>query len=386
LKIAIAVCLALLVLAAALFLRNYRQAEGLEEARALRGEMQVTVTNISQTHCEFYRSGKKLADATRLQFENLTDFWLPPGNYFLAAKQQSHITYYPITTLGYNSGPEDGKFTVTVRSYPSESPEGRFSYIPAGYFLLGDRLNASEPHYVWLQGFWIGIFEVTNNEFREFLNDPHGYSDDSNWTTAGKKWTHANASHCSALLQSDDSEFTRFGKDDNAVVDLKWFEANAYCKWLTRKSGRGSWIFALPSEAEWEKAGRGPDGLDYGLSSTISDSEVGMYNWKKNPGAPITVVGTSLSWQFKANRFGIYHMSGNVSEWTQSEFIPYNREHPYDEYARNRDDSTDQRVVRGGSWYSASTALLYLAYRDAFTPEHSSMERGFRIVARRIPD
>jgi formylglycine-generating enzyme required for sulfatase activity len=116
----------------------------------------------------------------------------------------------------------------------------------------------------------------------------------------------------------------------------------------------------------------------------ISDAQSRLYNWQKNPDASVTVVSAMFP-DFQPNRYGIYHMSGNVSEWTQSEFLAFNRNHPYDEYSRNHDDSTDQRVVRGGSWYCASIALLSLPYRDAFQPETSTNERGFRLVARHLP-
>lgn len=46
---------------------------------------------------------------------------------------------------------------------------------------------------------------------------------------------------------------------------------------------------------------------------------------------------------------------------------------------------TGQRSVRGGSWYSASIAYLYIPYRDSFQPEHSNQEVGFRVVAKMLP-
>jgi hypothetical protein len=119
---------------------------------------------------------------------------------------------------------------------------------------------------------------------------------------------------------------------------------------------------------------------------SISDTEVPLYNWKKNPDAAVTVMGIRDSLiRYAPNRYGLYHMSGNVVEWTQSIFEPYNRERPYVDEVRNRDQAQGRRVARGGSWYSASVALLYIPYRDAFQPEVANHDLGFRIVARPLP-
>ena len=78
-------------------------------------------------------------------------------------------------------------------------------------------------------------------------------------------------------------------------------------------------------------------------------------------------------------------MSGNVAEWAQSTNRSYNKEHPYVDDDRNGDNAAGLRVVRGGSWYSASIATLYLSYRETFQPEVSALYLGFRVVARRLP-
>jgi iron(II)-dependent oxidoreductase len=261
-----------------------------------------------------------------------------------------------------------------------------FVYIPSGPFLLGDRLNPGEPHYVWLSGFYISPFEVTNAEFREFWHDPGGYADNVNWTPQGKLWKRVKRCEATVLLPPSDPEYRRFGQPDQPVALVSWFEANAFCRWLTRKLGGSKWIFALPTVAEWEKVARGPDNFDYGLGMTISDDQIPLYNWKKNPTAPVTLVGIRDSRvAYKPNRYGVYHMSGSVTEWTQSIFRMHTRDHPYADDDRNADDAVGPRVARGGSWYSASIALLGTPFRDAFQPEHTSNDVGFRIVARPQP-
>jgi formylglycine-generating enzyme required for sulfatase activity len=235
-------------------------------------------------------------------------------------------------------------------------------------------------------GFFVAPFEVTNGEFRKFLSATDGYNNDSNWTEEGLRWRGTNTAHSSALLTAADPEFSRFGQDDQPITWLTWYEASAFCKWMTRKIGGERWLFAMPNEAEWEKVARGPDNLDYSLSMVISDREIPLYNWKKNPDALLTVIGfRDTPLQYQANRFGAYHMCGNVVEWTQTINRSYNKQQPFIDDDRNLDATQGLRVARGGSWYSASIAYLYIPYRDAFQPEHSSQDIGFRVIAKPLP-
>jgi formylglycine-generating enzyme required for sulfatase activity len=384
----------IVVLAAGAIVASWlNNAEQREQARSGRDETELIVTNFASARVRLFRAGRSLQEATEFSSSGDQRLWMPPGRYFLEADQQDRIFFFPIPLRNYRGGPEtDGAFAVTVRSTPKETPPLLFpdlpqmAYVPSGHFLLGDRLNPREPHYVWAAGFFISPFEVTNAEFGEFLKASQGYRDPTNWTEGGKQWRASNASRVSALLAMRDSDFGRFGRPELPVVQVNWFEANAYCHWLTRMYGQEKWIFALPSEAEWEKAARGPDNFDYGLGMTISDDEVRLYNWKKNPDAKITVVGFQESQSnYRPNRYGLYHMSGNVAEWTQSIHRAYNKEHPYVDDDRNGDNTAGLRVVRGGSWYSASTAILYLPYRETFQPEVSAPYLGFRVIARRLP-
>ena len=208
---------------------------------------------------------------------------------------------------------------------------------------------------------------MTNAEFREFLRD-----------------TGAPRTQASARMSPADSDYGRFGRPELPVTGASWLEASAFCRWLTTKLGGNEWIFALPNDAEWEKGAKGPDSFDYALGMTISDAEIPLYNWKKNPDVPVTVVSCRDS-GFQPNRYGLYHMSGNAAEWTQSVFRHYNRQAPYTDDDRNHGSTVGRRTVRGGSWYSATSAPLYLPYRDSFQPEHAANDVGFRIVARARP-
>lgn len=387
-----AVAIVTIVVTISLF--YFRSDERHERLRYEREETEVIISRIPGAHLSLFKTGKNLQDAVAMPPLGGDRFWLPQGSYFLEVEQSARSLVYPIPLVSYRGGPDkEGTFSITIRP-PVTGPPPRllpdspdFVFIPSGHFLFGDHLRVQEPHYVWLGGFFINPLEVSNAEFRKFSSDPHGYSDNANWTEAGSKWKAANSSHSTALLKPTDPDFKRFGQPDQPVVQVNWFEANAFCRWLTRSMGAGKWILALPTEAEWEKAARGPDNFDYGLGSNVSDNEVRLYNWKKNPGAEVTVVGMQeTKAKYQTNRYGIYHMTGNVAEWTQSIYRAYNRRHPYvDDDDRNHHETRGERVLRGGSWYTASIAVLYIPYRENFPPEVQTPYLGFRVVARPVP-
>jgi len=368
-------------------------ADRAEELHYQRSESELVVTNLPRATLHLFRAGSSLEEAAEIGGIHEGRQWLPAANYFLKADTTGGPIYYPAPITGYRAGPDkDGSLAITIRAAPRESPPrllpdlDEFAYVPSGPFLLGDRLNPSEPHYVWLSAFYISRFELTNAEFREFWNVAGGYQDDANWTAAGRAWKRLNTSEATALLKPSDPEYKRFGQPDQPVVLVSWFEANAFCRWLTGKLGGNRWIFALPTVAEWEKVARGPDNFDYGLGMNISDEQARLYNWRKNPGAPVTLVGIRDSRvMYTPNRYSVYHISGNVTEWTQSIFRLHTRDRPYTDDDRNADNAVGPRVARGGSWYSASVALLGTSFRDAFQPEHTSNDVGFRVVARQRP-
>ncbi|MEK6649700.1 MAG: SUMF1/EgtB/PvdO family nonheme iron enzyme [Bacteroidota bacterium] len=313
-----------------------------EEEQVRRSATPVAVSFPVGVSVSVFSAGQDLEDVHPVS--NVADgpLWLTPGRWIIEAHADGRTRHYPATLTGYRSGPDDGgAFIISIRrQWEGEAPmvPGMiFVTVPSGWFLLGDR--RSPP-----------------------------------------------SSRCSATLVPTHPDHERFGRDDLPVTHVTWYEAQAYCRWLTTTYGGGRWLFELPSEAEWEKAARGPDDLDYGLSQSVSDRESSWYNWKKNPGAEETVVGLAATrTRYRSNRYGLYHMSGNVTEWTQSISVPFSRHRPYRNDERNHDDTPGQRVARGGSWYSASVALLSTSYRESFPPEHSTQELGFRVVARHLP-
>ena len=239
---------------------------------------------------------------------------------------------------------------------------GRFCYVDD---LVTDEQSRSEGLGAELMDWLLAFARERLSARAEVREDLH--PDDVFWCTADPGWVTGTSYGIIAPLTNVGEFIPRVLRD----------YLGAFCVW---DGGR------LPTDAEWEKVARGPDGFDYALGMTISDDEVSLYNWRKNPGASVTVVGIqSTRDSYMPNRYGIYHLTGNVAEWSQSVNVPYNRDHPYLEDERNHDETPGLRSARGGSWYSAAISYLYIPYRDAFQPEHCNQELGFRIVAKALP-
>ncbi|MFM7584039.1 MAG: SUMF1/EgtB/PvdO family nonheme iron enzyme, partial [Caldilinea sp.] len=179
----------------------------------------------------------------------------------------------------------------------------RYVYVPAGEFEMGSSNGANDespPHRVYLDAYWIGQTEVTNAQFRRFV-DAGGYATERYWSAEGwrarkdNKW---NAPRC-----LDDADFNT---DDQPVVCVSWYEAEAYTRWLSEETGER---YRLPTEAEWEKAARGTDGRTYPWGNAPPDGTLLIYNqntWGPSPAG---------SYPAGASPYGALDMAGNVGEW-----------------------------------------------------------------------
>ncbi|MEF8734954.1 MAG: SUMF1/EgtB/PvdO family nonheme iron enzyme [Candidatus Accumulibacter meliphilus] len=151
------------------------------------------------------------------------------------------------------------------------------------------------------------------------------------------------------------------------VVGICWYEARAYCAWLSAQTGQ---CWRLPSEAEWEAAARGRKGRRYAWDE---DFDAGSCNSFETHVRGTTPVGVFPGGDTPE---GLVDMSGNVWEWTSSAYHPY----PYAADARREDpEQTDaRRVVRGGSWDDDRHGAR-CAYRNDSDPGRRSGNLGFRV-------
>ncbi len=148
------------------------------------------------------------------------------------------------------------------------------------------------------------------------------------------------------------------GRADHPVRGVSWFEAEAYCFWLNKR---------LPTEFEWEKAARGPDGLAFVWGNEFSRE-------KGNFGKLVKPIG---SFPQDKSVFGLFDMNGNVSEWTSSAYTGY----PGATY-KDPNYKKKLRVIRGGAYNKREHGFLEvfatLAFRNPAPPGMRSWDTGFR--------
>ena len=209
------------------------------------------------------------------------------------------------------------------------------------------------------------MYPITNAQFVRFGEDG-GYSTSWQgcWTEAGLKWK--------ADRTGPNKLGGVFDLPNHPVVGVSWYEAVAFCNWLSEKLGI---IVTLPTEAQWERAARGidgrrypwgkkyfwdrkttPDQANYSMSKVNQTSAVGMFPKGISP-------------------CGAYDMSGNVWEWCLTRWRD-NSAGP-----ENNDlEGTELRVLRGGAFdYSAS--FMRCEVRLGYDPSDYDKDFGFRVVA-----
>ncbi len=185
--------------------------------------------------------------------------------------------------------------------------------------------------WVVLDAYYIDKYEVSNKQFGEFLRAT-GHAAPAYW---------------------DDP---RLNKANQPVVGVNWFDAKAYCEWKGKR---------LPTEAEWEKAARGPEGLKYPWGNEYDASKV---NVGKNHKSTLPVDSMPEA----ASHYGAHHMSGNVFEWVSDWYDPkfYEKttqvENPTGPEKPvwlggtgtyvDRLTTGEKRVIRGGSWIAVKSS------------------------------
>jgi formylglycine-generating enzyme required for sulfatase activity len=249
--------------------------------------------------------------------------------------------------------------------------------IPAGKFLMGSTpqqisqaikdgadkdwvQNETPQHSVQLSEYSIGKYPITNREFQTFVRDSK-YKPPQGW----------------------DGEQFSTEKGSHPVVNISWDDATAYCKWLSKKSGKQ---YRLPTEAEWEKAARWKPSLS---GKGQGDGKSLVYPWgnKFDPQKANTdeaqIGDTSDVGKFSPqgdSPYGCADMAGNVWEWCDD----WLDENEYKK--RNGDIKNPQgnqtgtsRVLRGGS-FGDDFKSARSADRYGDLPSYLGWYYGFRVA------
>lgn len=169
----------------------------------------------------------------------------------------------------------------------------------------------------------------------------------------------------------------RFGlsKDDNeAVIFVNYYDAVAFCEWLSLKEGLQ---YRLPTEAEWEYACRAGSFLDFSMGDGLPSS---YHKNQNNQWGIDTTVNLNVK-MTPINTFGLYDMHGNVEEWCTDWYGLYENQSQIDPVGKT---DGDFKVTRGGS-HSTPTNFLRSANRMAMIPEDKHWMTGFRVVQAEMP-
>jgi len=249
--------------------------------------------------------------------------------------------------------------------------------VDGGKFVMGTSTdpwaydNERPAHTVDLAPFFIDTVPVTNGAYLEFIG-AGGYDEPRFWTEAG--WEHRREAGLSApgfwRREGDGSwSVLRFGRRlplplDEPVQHVCWYEADAYARFAGKR---------LPTEAEWEKAARGPGGVPRYVGPTpahlMERANLGQRHYGPAPAG---------AYPQGASPWGAEQMLGDVWEWTASDFLPYPGfvTFPYKEYSEVFYGS-DYKVLRGGSWATHPLAVR-TTFRNWDFPIRRQIFAGFR--------
>ncbi len=218
--------------------------------------------------------------------------------------------------------------------------------IPAGYFYMGSK-GEKENHdeapihkVVISSSFRMSVTEITNKQYEAY--------DSSHKALRGKSGFSVD--------------------DDEPVLQVSWYDAMAFCKWLSEKTGKN---YRLPTESEWEYACRANTYSNYYYGAKLSKEDEKNQNKLKSIVVKKLNVGKS-----KPNSFGLFNMHGNVEEWCLDWYGAYKKDSLINPAGPS---SGEYKVVRGGS-HNTTSNNLRSANRSAMLPQGKSHLTGFRIV------
>lgn len=244
---------------------------------------------------------------------------------------------------------------ITTTSCSHDSDD--MAFIPAGEFIMGSDKTDSEglakkfgslkeeffldekpKRYIYINGYFIDKFEVTNIDYQLYIA-----------STGAKSPLHW--------------EGTFYPKGENLfpVVNVSLTDAEKFCRWKKKR---------LPTEQEWEKAARGPEGNEYPWGAEYDEKKANLNTLKIAP------VGT---YPDDKSYYGVYDMAGNVIEFVNGYYMAYSKENKREYKLFGKKYS----VARGGlagmsGHYTLNKLYARGAYRHFVSPYNGAEDTGFR--------
>lgn len=252
--------------------------------------------------------------------------------------------------------------TATVGLPPDSIPDRTFGW-----------QDAAPARRVWLPPFLIDRYPVTNAEYDRFCAEI---------AAEGHLWCHPEEPEDKDHTRNTISD-ARFASDHPAA-GVDWYDAYAYSHWADKE---------LPTEHQWERAARGPDGrrwpwgeewdpsLATWAGSTFGRPELTLDAWRDlltsfGPDTPTGVTTPVNEHEGGASRFGAVDMVGNCWEWTKSDALTRRFFTPSQKIAASRMLAV---TLKGGAW-SSLPGLMFPSYRGRDAPTCRHNEIGFRCV------
>lgn len=203
--------------------------------------------------------------------------------------------------------------------------------------------------------FAVGKYPITRAQFDVFLKAGDGYRDARWWNFSNeasywrKNW-----------LQAETMAYTQ---DDLPRTNVNWYEAMAFCWWLSSRIDSGI-VISLPTEQQWQRAAQGDDGRQFPWGDHFVANRANTNESHLRRPTPVT--------QYKqwASPFGAVDLVGNTWEWCLTEWGTDS----------NSPHGSRDRVLRGGSWSNDNEAAKTTC-RDYGSPHDRYSVRGFRVVA-----
>jgi formylglycine-generating enzyme required for sulfatase activity len=250
-----------------------------------------------------------------------------------------------------------------LTSLSSKPSIGLTKRIPSGYPRLGSRFHPREspPHVARIVEFEIAYAPVTVSQYAAFLTNG-GMDEPRWWSTAGWAWRQATSEGWGrAAREQPDGWEAQCDRPYHPVVGVTWYEAEAYCAWISAEKKRQA---RLPAEEEWEYAARGEDGRPFPWGEEFDPAATNIFDSGRHETSEVASLPGDTS------PFGVMDMCGNVQEWTSS---------PYRSLAGEVFPPGPLYVARGGS-YNDTVFGARASYRRAYPPGYFFPFLGFRLV------